>query len=309
MPNKQASLCLFLWLAVLGATAGAARSPISLDILRRDGYGSVDLIKSGANRLFVPADVNGKKFKLLLDTGFGVEGIGIGGTAAELRLTPLKEKKRTIVQTAGGAVGALEAGMAQSVVLGNVHIQGAPIYVYKGSGGVLGRGFLHTNSAIIDLTNLKLYLRPPRTGKGADLGHALAALGMGQASFAGMTGGTYTMDVEVNGVPTKLVIDTGAQMTVLDTRFAKQAKLRGWDRRGWEAVDAAGVRSEMDFAGTNSFKIGGIPIRTPTITMTTIPYYSESGGKVAGVLGLDVLGLNWSIIDFGQNKLYFARAK
>lgn len=69
-----------------------------------------------------------------------------------------------------------------------------------------------------------------------------------------------------------------------------------------------GGHSSLDFAGPTSFKVGGIPIRTPTITLTNLPLYSETNGKIVGVLGLDVLGLNWSIIDFGQNKLYFAKA-
>ena len=58
----------------LGAGGAAAvMSPISLDVLRRDGYGSVELIKVGPNRLYVPAEINGKKIKLLLDTGWGSE--------------------------------------------------------------------------------------------------------------------------------------------------------------------------------------------------------------------------------------------
>lgn len=60
-------------LAVTSFCAGgaAARSPISLDVLQRDGYGSVELIKSGQNKLYVPAEINGKKTRLLLDTGWG----------------------------------------------------------------------------------------------------------------------------------------------------------------------------------------------------------------------------------------------
>jgi hypothetical protein len=38
-------------------------------------------------------------------------------------------------------------------------------------------------------------------------------------------------------------------------------------------------------------------------------FYTTSGGKVIGLLGMDVLGQNWGIIDFGQQKLYFASAK
>jgi predicted aspartyl protease len=59
------------------AAAAAARSPVSLDALHRDGYGSVELIKGGPNQLYVPAEINGKKIRLLLDTGWGSDGITI----------------------------------------------------------------------------------------------------------------------------------------------------------------------------------------------------------------------------------------
>jgi predicted aspartyl protease len=51
------------------ARAGA-RSPISLDVLQRDGYGSVGLVKGGENKLYVPTEINGGKIDLLLDTGW-----------------------------------------------------------------------------------------------------------------------------------------------------------------------------------------------------------------------------------------------
>ncbi|PZR79377.1 MAG: hypothetical protein DLM52_01175 [Chthoniobacterales bacterium] len=302
-------LTIFVCLAVSGSCAADAkpRSPISLDVLQRDGYGSVGLINGGENRVYIPAEINGKKIRLLLDTGWGSDGITIGLNPSELHVVP--EKGVHLAMSASGARLPMGHGTAQSVLMGNVQIQQAPIYFGRISEfGVVGHGFLKKNNAIIDLTNLRLYLRSPGKGRRVNLGPALAAMGLAKAPFADAPHGTFVLNVEVNGVPTQMALDTGAQITVLDTRFAKVASARGWGRRNLYQLDAAGIRSAADFAGTKTFKIEGVPIRTPTVSLSRFAGYDITHGKMVGVLGLDVIGLNWGIIDVAQQQFYFARA-
>lgn len=293
----------------LGFSVGAAsaRSPISLEVLRRDGYGSVDLEKGGQNRLFVPAEINGKKIRLLLDTGWGADGITLGVKASEFGI--VAEKGPHAVMSASGARTRIAHGVAQSVAMGNVRIVGTPIYFGRFyESGILGHGFLKRNSAIIDLTNLRLYLRPPGKGHRVDLGPALTAVGMAQAPFAEASHGSYVINVEVNGAPTQMALDTGAQLTMLDRRFAQAAHTRGWGR-DVRQIDAAGKISPADFAGTKTFKIEGIPIRTPVVALARFAGYDLTGGKMVGLLGLDVIGMNWGIIDVAQQKFYFTPAR
>lgn len=283
----------------------AARSPISLDVLQRDGYGIVGLIKEGQNKLYVPAEINGRKIRLLLDTGWGTEGITVGIKPSDLHV--VLEKGVGMALTVSGARTLVGHGTAQSVVMGNVQIQGTPIYFGRFTeDGIVGRGFLKRNNAIIDLPNLRLYLRPGK-GRRVNLGPALTALGLAQAPFFDAPHGNFVLNVEVNGVPTEMVLDTGAQVTVLDGRFAKAARAKGWGR-DVRHIDAAGVVSRGDIAGPKTFKIQGIPIRTPLVTLGTFAGYDLTGGKIAGLLGLDVIGMNWGIIDVAQQKFYFARA-
>jgi hypothetical protein len=136
----------------------------------------------------------------------------------------------------------------------------------------------------------------------------LTALGLATAPFFDAPHGNFVLNVEVNGVPTQMVLDTGAQLTLLDLRFAKAARTRDWGRRNLRQIDAAGVVSASDFAGTRTFKIEGIPIRTPVVALGRFAGYELTGGKIAGLLGLDVIGMNWGIIDVAQQRFYFARA-
>jgi hypothetical protein len=73
-------------------------------------------------------------------------------------------------------------------------------------------------------------------------------------------------------------------------------------------VDLAGVKKATDVVNTRSLSIGGVPIRSAALTLNTFYFYRETGGKVIGLLGMDVLGQNWGVIDFGSQKLYFAKA-
>lgn len=302
-------LTILLCVAVMSFSGGraAARSPISLDVLQRDGYGSVELVKGGENRLYVPAEINGQKIRLLLDTGWGAEGITVGINPTALHIAPEKGVRMSL--SASGARTPVGHGTAQLVVMGNVHIQGTPIYFGRFSErGFIGRGFLKRNNAIVDLTNLRLYLRPPGKGRRVNLAPALTALGLTKAPLFDAPHGSLVLNVEVNGLPTQMALDTGAQLTLLDVRFAKAASTKGWGRGNVRQIDAAGVVTPADFAGTKTFKIGGIPIRTPIVVLGKFAGYDLTGGKMAGLLGLDVIGMNWGIIDIAQQTFYFTRA-
>jgi hypothetical protein len=308
-PTVGRYLTILSFLAVMAFSGhrAAARSPISLDVLQRDGYGSVGLITEGQNRVYVLAEINGHKVRLLLDTGWGTEGITVGMNPSALNIVP--EKGVGWAVSVSGAHVPFAHGTAQSVVMGNVSIRGTPIYFGRVSGeGVVGRGFLKRNNAVIDLTNLRLYLRPPGKGRRVDLAPALTALGMAKAPFFDAPHGNFVLNVEVNGVPTRMILDTGAQATMIDGRFAKMARAKGWGR-DVISTDAAGVTSKADFTGPKTFKIDGIPIRTPVVVLDRFVAYEQSGGNIAGLLGLDVIGMNWGIIDVAQQKFYFVPAK
>lgn len=131
---------------------------------------------------------------------------------------------------------------------------------------------------------------------------------MAKVPFFDASHGSYVLNFEVNGRPTQMALDTGAQVSMLDVRFAKLASTRGWGRRNMYSVDGAGVWSPADFAGTETFKIEGVPIRTPTVFLSNSAGYDLTHGKMVGVLGLDVIALNWGIIDVAQQEFYFTRA-
>jgi hypothetical protein len=297
-----------------------AHSPINLAVLARDGYGMVPITRPQPNDLVVRGTINGRNATLVLDTGWGADGISLD-TGYAMSMKVPTEAVKGYGQSATGALMSVTKGMPGLVGLGNVQIKGVPLFVGTfqvlrnehvsqsvGANGFVGAGFLHTNSAILDLPNFRLYLRPPGTGRRAVLGPALKAVGLSEVSFSGNGRGQFLVDVEISGATGKMVIDTGAYLSGVDSRFSSQIKAAGYDA-GIQMVDAAGVISKTKLAKVGSFKIGGVPVRPPDLTLGTFGFYSASGGKLIGMLGMDVLGQNWGIIDFGNEKLYFSKAK
>jgi hypothetical protein len=326
MPNR---FLVSLFGLILGLSSVAqARSPINLDVLKRDGYGVVQLFQPHENAVTVNAVINGQKVRLVLDTGFG------GGIGLDSRFSGVNIDNQGAVHKGAGVTGKTietRRGMAKTVVMGNVQLTDVPVEVgafrlgdeeraqkftshlafdmdigSQGStAGYVGRDFLRTNSAVIDLPNHLLYLKPPGKGKRAQLSGALAAIGMAEAPIVDGD----QVNTEVNGVPARMFVDTGAVATLLDPRFSGKAKTRGYGSTDMEFRDIAGERTKVDLTGLTNFKIGGVPTRSSTATLAPCSFYSASGGKVVGLLGLDFLGQNWGIIDFGQQKLYFAKGK
>ena len=278
--------------------------------------------------LVATATVNGARLELIVDTGFSGDGITLDNVHAH-KLGAGAGTAKEQGETATGKKLSVEKRGVGTVMLGNAQIQGVPLSFGKFQGlrntnsfqtgthinmdhfmaadGFLGSGFLRTCSAVIDLHNRLLYLRPPRTGKRVGLGPALTAVGLASVPFT-MASGNCIADVEINGTPTKLIMDTGATLTTVDHRFAQRMKASG-HTTNFEVNDAAGAKARTRQAAVSSFKIAGTAVRAPNLQLADLGCYSSSGGKVAGFLGMDILGQNWSIIDFGEQKLYIAAAR
>jgi hypothetical protein len=291
---------------VLAKSAPAQR--VSLEALQRDGYGVVTVQRPRPNVLVVNGDVGGRRMRLLVNTSWTGEGVGAFDNAA--------------------------AGTAADVRLGNVQLARVPVSAgapppdwtpelrrATGATGVIGAAFLRNTSAIIDTQNLQLYLRPPGRGRRAVLGPAMAGAGLAQAAFE-MSSRQPLIDVQVNGVSGRMVVDTGAFHAAVDRRLtrkigARPIVTRAGHRRPqtqdeFEQLtrvdrthrEVAGLVENTPMTPLRSFTIGGVPVRAPDIRLRDQP----AGAPHIGSLGMDILGSNGAIIDFAGQQLYFFRA-
>lgn len=286
---------------------------VSLDVLQRDGYGAAEIRRPRPNVLTVMADIDGRRMSLLIDSAWTGEGIGLH---------------------------AGQNGQAARVMIGNVQLANVPLSAVNldarpnqvprrvtGAGGVVGAGFLRACSAIVDLQNLKVYLHPPGKGARADVGPGLTGSGMVAVPFAAAGPRECLVAVEVNGHPGKMFVDTGSYLAAVDTRLSSRINARQIVTRAghtrpqttdeFERITRIDARSRevaalvenAPMTPLRSLTIGGVPARAPDIRLRKFDFYSDAAPKAMGVLGMDILGSNGAVIDFGQQRLYFIPAR
>jgi predicted aspartyl protease len=312
--GRRIALLLLVGSAI-SLIAGTANARISLEALRGAGYGMVELKRPEPNTLTVSATINGRKARLIVDTGWSDEGITVNADFGKVLNSPVQEVKRSGRSASGRVMSGFKKSVADTVSLGNVQMRQVPI-IFGAVGalqhaanrsvhadGFIGSGFLKTCSGIIDLHNLRLYLRPPGTGRRAMIGGALKAQGLAEVPFT-ISGNHCLVAVEINGARGVMFVDTGATVATVDERFTPQMKTQAHNSRA-RFVDAAGVELRTKLTSLGSFRIAGVNVRAPDLRIVRFGFYDASRGKVIGLLGMDILGRNGTIMDFGQRKLYF----
>lgn len=295
--------------------ASVAEARIDLSILQQEGYGLVEIKRPRPNTLTVQAKVNGRSVLLVLDTGWSGHGITLDADSAGAVNGPMSAEQSRAQSLSGKTLG-FKQGTVDTVLLGNVEMHKVPVSVGNisglhdssvrrqiGANGFLTAGFLRTCSAVIDLHNLRLYLRPPGTGHRAVLGPALRGAGLAEIPFSVTGNGHAIVEAEINGAKGAMLVDTGKSLTGVDARFASRMKVVGYSSRVG-TIDAAGAVSRTELAKLKSFKIGGVSLRAPDVRLENFPIYAQTSGKLVGFLGIDILGPNGTIIDFGNLKLY-----
>jgi predicted aspartyl protease len=310
------ALRAFLAVPLICFATFVAEARIDLSVLQQQGYGMVELKRPEPNTLAVQAKINGQSALLILDTGWSGHGITLDRESAGSLKTPMTENSSRTQTLSGKSLTGLKNGVADTVSLGNVEMHRVPVVVGNiaglhdvsvrrriGANGFLSAGFLRTCSAVIDLHNLRLYLRPPGTGHRAVLGPGLRGAGLAEIPFSITPNALAIVNAEINGATGTMIVDTGKVLTGVDARLAPKMKVAGYSSRSG-TIDAAGVLTRTELAKIQSFKIGGVRLRAPDVRLEQFPIYTQTSGKLIGFLGIDILGPNGAIIDFGNLKLY-----
>lgn len=149
-----------------------------------------------------------------------------------------------------------------------------------------------------------------RPGETGTVDHALCLLGFAAVPVQDVAPGHQLIEATINGRTGRFVLDTGANVTVIDTSQAERfgLSLGGGGplfRRGLPA-SPSGSASQI---AIDSFEIGSITIRQRRIVTADLGQLlgalsSASGEEVVGILGQDVLNEHRAIIDVARPMLY-----
>ncbi len=111
--------------------------------------------------------------------------------------------------------------------------------------------------------------------------------------------------VDVNGVPKKFILDTGASHTVVSDKLAEELGLEEVER---SRARGAGGEIDVTIVRMDSFAIGGLVVRDLSCTVAS----SEDmtcmlGEDISGVLGYNVLSQFAITIDYESKQLAFTQ--
>jgi predicted aspartyl protease len=276
-------------ISVLEELIVEARGPRYAAPTRRDRIG----------RVWVPVAINGRgPFRLVVDTGATTSAIA-SSVAKRLGL-PISPTARVMLQGATG-VDTVPYVIAEQLEVGDLLFNQAKLLivpdVFGGADGILGVQGLTDMRIHIDfrrdLTEIE-YARNEEWPPGEWIG------------FSSALGRLALLDLQVGGVRTKAVIDTGAQQTIGNKRLRKELLLR-WRR----TQDASIVGVTLDITRAKSVRIpsitfGRVQVRNVEISFGELPIFEHwrLNGEPALLLGMDVIDkLGTFEIDYQQRML------
>ncbi|TNE67776.1 MAG: hypothetical protein EP335_00695 [Alphaproteobacteria bacterium] len=259
-----------------------------------------------AGRFLVEVQVadNPRRFPFLLDTG-AERTMLYRSLVTELDLSALP-RQSTRVQTATGIrtmqlydVGSLQA-LGRTVRPGPAAVM--PDVDLPGTYGILGVEFLHGRTVELAGDRLTVHegsAMPPRDGwfhiEGRPVGR-----------------GSLAVDVQIGTLLVPAMVDTGANVSVLN-RAAYRALVEG----GWveleENVDsliAAGGTVQAARVSGKQVAIGGKTYGRPSLLVADLSIFASLGARhsPAMIIGMDLIGRQPVVIDFSRWQLAIREA-
>ncbi len=314
-------LVAFALLIFAASASAAVKQPLA-------GHGAVQLIRGPQNHLLVPASVNGHSASFLLDTGENLTFL------QNDRVTPLG------VQNLGRQthVGALwfSLGQINRLGLGTVMLSPVEVALYdpaqfrgpvpgkggRAADGILGLELLQRHGAVINCRTQQLFVQSDSASP-LNLAAITGGFGFIRIPITPSGHGQLTVSCSIGPISGRLVIDTGAFVTILDAHAVRDLNLNP-QATTHSARTASGRVRPMAVSEIKDFNIGGVPmapqkfaimdlfepnkpLRVFTGINRLVGYDARmprSKHDVLGLLGSELLYQRSAIIDLGSMSLY-----
>lgn len=285
------------------ATANDARADLSSLLAELHDFVPIRFAESGTKGL-VEVEINGVKGLLHIDTGCNTSNLYVAA------LPKFGLTARATGETIAGLAGTerLSRAAYSSFSLGRVAFPSGEFAVtsanqFPDCDGILGTDFLARAGAVLAMRSGRLYLTGSgRPGDESVKPGALAAKSGHIAIPLRRASGTNLIDVTIAGVPASLLLDTGAQQTLLDAAFAKRSGLavEGVPAEASGTGGSAGVR--LGYAVPASINLGAYPLRGLACMVADLGPVSSHG--IQGLFGGELLSRLDAHIDVAGAVMY-----
>ena len=257
-------------------------------------FEALSLERSLQNHLLVRAFINGKPALLGVDTGAPVSAIALNRRDHfNMRPVPVKSKLPARLQI-NGAYNSV--AVAHRLQLGALGLIDEPMVLIDLSGsnraakalndepidGILGADILFPTSAIVDCRTQMLVLKMDPNLRGGVPGYDVH----GFHSMPLQVSKSYNLyvDGQINGIPAKLMVDTGAFATLVHRDFIRRMKIPTRETQ----YNSAGVNLRergLQIATINQLSIGKLRFRKKEVGVMDLQGLIHGGSACGHAAG------------------------
>jgi predicted aspartyl protease len=277
------------------------------------GYETVPVHYGPMNKMIMSVRINGQPANLLVDTGSNQ--LILNAEAAELlsvRPSPRGLRYLRFTELQGQL---LPVGFVQNISAGTMNFGGSLVTLRgfnhsgsrRGAGrldGVLGLDILVRYKAVINCRTRLLFFKIDKAPR-INLGAAAVSEKFTRVPIQREETGALTVLCSIRGQPMRLLIDTGAFVTILHERFVRSLGLPIEPTRV-SAQFGRGGSKRIDAARIDDLHIGAFKMRPDKLGVAPLPQFALQQGrsKIAGILGMDTLYICHAIIDLDGMNLF-----
>ena len=279
--------------------------------LQLAGYRTAPVYYGPMNKMIMPARINGQPVNLLVDTGSNQ--MILNAQAAELfgvRPSPRGLRYLRFTELQGQL---FPVGFVQDISAGTMNFGSNLVTLrssnHSGSGtgrldGVLGLDILLRYKALINCRTKLVFFKVDEARR-INLWSAAVSENFIRVPIQREETGALTVLCSIRGQPIRLLIDTGAFVTILHERVVKSLGLAMEPTR-ITAQFGRGGSKKIDAAKIDDLHIGTFKMRPEKFGVAPLPQFAlqQGGTKIAGILGMDTLYICHAIIDLDNMNLF-----
>jgi predicted aspartyl protease len=276
-----------------------------------NGYKAVRVHYSPLNKMIMSVRINGQPANLLVDTGSN-QVILDSDAAGSFGVQPSQIGLRYIrFARINGQL--LPVGFAQSLMAGSMNF-GSTLVTLRDSShsdtggtrvdGILGLDLLTQHKAVINCRTKLIFFKVDQT-RPVDMSSVASAEKFTKIPLRRERNGALTVPCSIRGQPARLLVDTGAFITIFHEAFLKSVGIPVETTRV-SAHFARGAARKVNAGRINDLKIGGFKMPPAKFGVTALPNFTlvQSSARISGILGMDTLYNCRAIIDLDGMNLF-----
>jgi predicted aspartyl protease len=305
--------------------SGAAKNRSATQLA---GYKVVRVHYGPMNKMIMSVRINGQPANLLVDTGSNqlildteaAESFGVGPSqpildaeaAESFGVRPSQSGLRYIRFTQINGQD-LPVGFAQNVTAGSMNFGSRLVTlsdsIHSDAGkthidGVLGLDILLRHKALINCRTKLVFFKVDQARR-INLGSVAASEKFSRVPIQREQTGALTVPCSIRGRSTRLLVDTGAFVTILHEGFVKSLGLAAEPTR-ISAQFGRGASKRINAAKIDDLNIGSFKMSPEKFGVAPLPQFAlqQGSSKIGGILGMDTLYICHAIIDLDGMALF-----